>query len=302
MKRPWILGTVALGCLAGCSETREWNWENPPAAATRFVEQATAEDIAALRSQIAVLSGRLEAQAVVVEELQSRLQAKLRAAAQGGADSAATAERLPPRLQMPKDEPAPPPYEPWVEGAKVLAAKLEERLLEADPKPAPAADDARVEPYLGHALPLQRFLDASGNVLDLSDYLGKKKIVLVVLRGFSGQICLHCSVQTRALAKSVADFAAADAEIALLYPGPASSVPQFLKAVQDLGDNVKLPFPILLDIDQSFVRAMKIEDALAKPSSFVLDKEGVIRYVYIGKDIGDRPAVKELLKAAADLP
>lgn len=53
-------------------------------------------------------------------------------------------------------------------------------------------------------------------------------------------------------------------------------------------------FQILSDADKKTIIAYGILNAeehggIAKPSTFIIDKEGKIRFLYVGKDGGDRP-------------
>jgi hypothetical protein len=43
------------------------------------------------------------------------------------------------------------------------------------------------------------------------------------------------------------------------------------------------------------IRMFDIAGSLAKPTSIVLDEQGLVRYVYIGQQPADRPSVKDLL-------
>lgn len=40
-------------------------------------------------------------------------------------------------------------------------------------------------------------------------------------------------------------------------------------------------------------------EGVARPSVFIVDKRGIVRYRYIGKDYTDRPSIKSLLQALA---
>ena len=53
-------------------------------------------------------------------------------------------------------------------------------------------------------------------------------------------------------------------------------------------------YQILSDSDRKVIRSYgvlnaKERDGIAHPSIFIIDKEGLIRYMYVGKDPGDRP-------------
>jgi peroxiredoxin len=67
-------------------------------------------------------------------------------------------------------------------------------------------------------------------------------------------------------------------------------------------------FQILSDADKKTITEYGIVNAaehggIAHPSVFILDKEGRIRYMYVGKDAGDRPPdetiIGEVKKVAA---
>ena len=73
------------------------------------------------------------------------------------------------------------------------------------------------------------------------------------------------------------------------------------EVVQMLG----IPFPILYDpsteAPQSYMVYNLLGDGLATPSTFVLDKEGVITWKYIARSIGDRPSVSTILAQLSGL-
>jgi peroxiredoxin len=121
---------------------------------------------------------------------------------------------------------------------------------------------------------------------------------VVVLRGFSGQVCLYCAAQTAALCNRIADIRKAGAEVVVVYPGPAEAVPTFIQAVGNLRKEPP-PIPVALDVGLLLVRSLDIEDSLARPTSLVLDRSGKVRYAYVGKTIADRPSVDDLLHEVA---
>lgn len=59
----------------------------------------------------------------------------------------------------------------------------------------PPDDPAKAWPLAGKPLSQTRFLADNGDVVDLKDFVGKKNVVLVMLRGNSGTICVNCSYQ-----------------------------------------------------------------------------------------------------------
>ena len=158
------------------------------------------------------------------------------------------------------------------------------------------------EELLGRPLPQTRFVGSSGDVVDLNDWIGKKNVVLVVLRGFAGSVCLSCTSQTLAMNRNLKAYAEHDAEVFFVYPGARDSVPKFLDSVCDIrGSRESLPIEILLDIDLKVVREFKIEGQLAKPTTIILDKAGVVRFAHVGQTNTDRPTVPAMLDALSQI-
>ena len=87
---------------------------------------------------------------------------------------------------------------------------------------------------VGMKLPVDRLLGHDGKVIDLMSYRGKR-VFLVMLRGFAGQVCLYCSAQTRVITDMLDEFAQRDTAVLFVYPGPASSIRSFLSGVQAVG-------------------------------------------------------------------
>jgi peroxiredoxin len=75
-----------------------------------------------------------------------------------------------------------------------------------------------------------------------------------------------------------------------------------------MGQTTSAKFQILSDSDKKTITAYGIVNpeehgGIAKPSIFILDKEGRIRYMHVGKDPSDRPPdeaiLEEIKKVAA---
>lgn len=219
-----------------------------------------------------------------------------------GRERAATSE--PPMKQLaPAALPKPSDVDPafkgpkWTPMEKALTATLASRLGRGT-----SMDRSRPpSPLVGRPLPLTRFLSGAGDVVDLARLDPPRTTVLVILRGFSGSICLHCSAQALALAEAADAFRRLGAEVVLVYPGAAESVPAFIAATQKLDDGFKPRYPILLDVDLALVHLLGIEGALAKPTSLVIDKEGIVRFAYIGRQPADRPSASDLLGVVSGL-
>ncbi len=164
--------------------------------------------------------------------------------------------------------------------------------------PPSKGDLALSVPLMNKPLPHTRFYNELGQPVDLDDLKGEKFVVLVVLRGFAREICVYCVTQTEALAQSVEAFGELDSEIFVVYPGEGNRLEAFLKAFEAQTEIFgEIPIGTLYDPDLALVTKMNIEDELAIPSTFILDRDGIVRYAYVGTSIEDRPPAKDLLEA-----
>jgi peroxiredoxin len=138
------------------------------------------------------------------------------------------------------------------------------------------------------------FLDGWGEKVDLKQFRGKKHVVLVVTRGFPGYVCPNCTAQTSRLVTNYPQFVRRNAEVFVVFPGPKENVQAFVQESQKQASK-DLPFPVLLDEDYQAVEKLGIRADQAKPSTYILDKQGKVRFAYVGKDTTDRPSVKAML-------
>lgn len=167
----------------------------------------------------------------------------------------------------------------------------------------PAARVASPADLIGQPLPVKRFTTADGGLIDLDAFVGKHNVLVTILRGFGGQVCVYCTAQTKALADFAAQFAALDTQVVVVFPGPASGLRAFLEAYErTFGAGAKPPYELLYDTDLTLTRALHLEDNIAVPSSLLLDRKGIIRWCRLAKDRADRPAAKEILGQIEALP
>jgi antitoxin component YwqK of YwqJK toxin-antitoxin module/peroxiredoxin len=166
----------------------------------------------------------------------------------------------------------------------------------------PAAAVATPADLIGRTLPLTRFSTADGEI-DLEAFMGKQNVLVTILRGFGGQVCVYCTAQTKALADFADRFAALDTKVVVVFPGPASGLAAFREAYRrTFGAGEKLPYELLYDTDLTLTRALHIEDNIAVPTSLLLDRKGIIRWCRVAKDHADRPSAQEILAQIAALP
>jgi peroxiredoxin len=65
-------------------------------------------------------------------------------------------------------------------------------------------------------------------------------------------------------------------------------------------EKLLLPFSLLSDPDGEVSRLYGVwheEQAIARPAIFVLDRNGVVRYAYVGDDFADRPGDEAVWRA-----
>jgi len=54
---------------------------------------------------------------------------------------------------------------------------------------------------------------------------------------------------------------------------------------------------VALDAGLTLVRGLEIAGNLSLPATFILDRDGVVRWTYVGTSIADRPSVPDIEKA-----
>ena len=103
---------------------------------------------------------------------------------------------------------------------------------------------------------------------------------------------MHCQRQLGELQESYRAIQDLDAEIVAL----SADWPEIARGtVAQLG----LTFPVLSDSSRKRIIAWDVlhpGQGIAKPSLFVLDRDGKVRWKYIGDSAADRPDIEEVLK------
>jgi len=69
-----------------------------------------------------------------------------------------------------------------------------------------------------------------------------------------------------------------------------------------LAEQTNPHFPVLSDVDADATVAYDIfENGIALPSTWVIDREGTVRWSYIGKHASDRPSVEVMMEQSRPL-
>lgn len=154
-------------------------------------------------------------------------------------------------------------------------------------------------PEIGQKAPEFSLSTPDGHPLKLSEVTGKGTVVLVVLRGFPGYQCPYCQKQVHDFLANADKFAAAGAEVLLVYPGPPADLDQrakeFLAKENPLPANVHL----VIDPDYAFTNQYGLRwDApheTAYPSTFLIDGQGTIFFRKVSREHGDRTTAENVL-------
>ena len=150
------------------------------------------------------------------------------------------------------------------------------------------------------------FTDPEGNDVKLADIMTEDYLVLVITRGWYGGVCVYCASQTSRWARRFDELEPYNAQLAVIFP--TESADEAVK-IEELENRIKkggipnedIPYPILLDINLSSVDQLGIRSDLAKPSTYIIDREGRVRFAYVGESIADRPTVDSILKQLSQL-
>ena len=143
------------------------------------------------------------------------------------------------------------------------------------------------------------FTNANGTKIKMADFAGKKNVMLVFTEGFNGMLCPFCQTQTSRLVSNYDKFKERDCEVIVVYPGSGEHLDEFVEAaLKTEKEQVdKVPFPIVLDKDFSATNFFDINSKLAHPSTYLIDKQGAVKFAYVGSDMtADRPSIKAMLQ------
>jgi len=135
-------------------------------------------------------------------------------------------------------------------------------------------------PQIGKLAPAFSLLDVNGKKVNLSDYHGK-----VILINFWATFCGPCKAEMPSLNNLFLAFRN-DGLIVL-----AISTDDSEKPVQYFIKGKTIAFPVLMDKDQEVY--FDLYGVLGLPTSFLIDREGIIRDKIRGERVWDAPDMKE---------
>ncbi|MCK9420696.1 MAG: redoxin domain-containing protein [Nitrospirae bacterium] len=135
-------------------------------------------------------------------------------------------------------------------------------------------------PQIGKLAPEFSLNDLSGNKVNLSDYKGK-----VILINFWATFCVPCKAEMPSLNNLFLAFK--NNGLIVL----AISTDDSEKPVQSFIKEKAIAFPVLMDKDQEVY--FDLYGVLGLPTSFLIDRDGIIREKIRGERVWDAPDMKE---------
>ena len=153
-------------------------------------------------------------------------------------------------------------------------------------------------PKVGDKAPDFTLAQIDGRKLTLSAELKAGPVVLIVGRGWVGYQCPFCNRQFGDFLKAAKDLETAGARVIWVYPGPTEDVQ---KRAEEFADGKAFPanFRFVLDPNYVFTNSYSLRwDApqeTAYPSTFVIDRGGVVRYALVSKTHGGRALAADVL-------
>jgi peroxiredoxin len=159
-------------------------------------------------------------------------------------------------------------------------------------------------PKVGDKAPDFSLAQIDGEKLMLSSELKTGPVVLIVGRGWVGYQCPFCNRQFGDFLKSAKQIESAGARVVWVYPGPADEV-QNRAGEFAAGKPFPANFRFVLDPNYTFTLSYGLRwDApqeSAYPSTFVIDRAGVVRYALVSKTHGGRATAADVLAELAKL-
>jgi thioredoxin-dependent peroxiredoxin len=154
-------------------------------------------------------------------------------------------------------------------------------------------------PAVGAKAPDFTLSTPTGKVVRMPEMRRGHDLVLVVLRGFPGYQCPYCMRQVHDFIGHACSFAAKNATILLLYPGPPADLDlrahAFLEKEPQLPSNVVLVLDPEYSVTNLYGLRWNARNETAYPSTFILDKKGMIVFEKISHSHGDRVSALEAL-------
>lgn len=129
-----------------------------------------------------------------------------------------------------------------------------------------------IDTKIGSLAPNFSLLATNGQEISLTDFRGKKNVIVFFIRETS---CWQCRTHVTQLGKMYEQFREAGAEILVVLG-------EGVEKAREYKESIKLPFPILSDPDRAVYHLYELEKyflLFQRTASLVIDKDGVVRYL-----------------------
>jgi thioredoxin-dependent peroxiredoxin len=154
-------------------------------------------------------------------------------------------------------------------------------------------------PAVGAKAPDFTLSTPTGRAVTLSTEQSGHDLVLVILRGFPGYQCPYCVRQVHDFADHASDFKTKNTRVLLVYPGPPADLDQhakeFLEKRSGLPSNVVLVTDPDYKVTNLYGLRWDAPHETAYPSTFILDKKGMVVFEKISHSHGDRLSAEDAL-------
>jgi peroxiredoxin len=154
-------------------------------------------------------------------------------------------------------------------------------------------------PTVGAKAPDFTLSTPTGNTVTLSAEQRGHPLVLVILRGFPGYQCPYCVKQVHDFVDHASDFKAKNTTVLLVYPGPPADLDQhakeFIEKQAELPSNIVLVTDPDYKVTNQYGLRWDAPHETAYPSTFILDKKGMVVFEKISHSHGDRLSAQDAL-------
>jgi peroxiredoxin len=155
-------------------------------------------------------------------------------------------------------------------------------------------------PDIGQKAPAFSLSTPTGQIVELGPLTRKGSAVLVVLRGYPGYQCPYCVRQVHDFIENADKFAASGTQVLLVYPGPPAELDQHAKEFLSKENPLPANVTLVIDPDYKFTNQYGLRwdapNETAYPSTFLIDRHGMIFYRKVSQGHGDRTTASDVLK------
>jgi len=142
-----------------------------------------------------------------------------------------------------------------------------------------------IRPEVGYLAPDFTLPSLDGQTVRLSDFRGKKAILL----NFWATWCAPCRLEMPTIDKAYQEYKSRGLEILAVSLDAGSN-----SVVKNFMQELKLDFPVLLDPDMEVLRLYR---QFSIPATFLIDKQGIVRHRELGYRDWTDPESRRLLEA-----